>query len=135
MILVDTSYLIALFDATDPHFARALAWSPLLFQRLLVPQYVLWETVNFFSSPIDRPKAHAIVDYVRSEQSAEMVAASDALFKAGLSLHAARMDKSWSLTDCISFHLMRERGITQALTTDHHFTQAGFDALLRRDPL
>ena len=52
----------------------------------------------------------------------------------GLSLHVARMDKSWSLTDCISFYLMRERGITQALTTDHHFTQAGFEALLRRDP-
>jgi uncharacterized protein len=44
------------------------------------------------------------------------------------------MDKSWSLTDCISFAVMNDRGITRAMAYDHHFEQAGFEALLRRDP-
>ena len=45
-----------------------------------------------------------------------------------------RPDKEWSLTDCISFVLMRERSVHEALAYDHHFEQAGFVALLRRDP-
>lgn len=53
------------------------------------------------------------------------------LFDAGLELYASRSDKEWSLTDCISFVVMRERGITDALTGDHHFEQAGFVALLK----
>ncbi len=44
------------------------------------------------------------------------------------------MDQEWSLTDCISFIVMQQRGISPALTYDHHFEQAGFEALLRRDP-
>jgi uncharacterized protein len=42
----------------------------------------------------------------------------------------SRRDKEWSLTDCISFVVMKERGLTEALTADHHFEQAGFKALL-----
>jgi uncharacterized protein len=44
----------------------------------------------------------------------------------GTDLYNARSDKGWSLTDCISFEVMREHGLTEALTADHHFTQAGF---------
>ncbi len=62
------------------------------------------------------------------------IPASPQLLDAGLALHAARPDKEWSLTDCVSFHLMRERGLTQTLAHDHHFAQAGFDPLLQRDP-
>jgi len=49
----------------------------------------------------------------------------------GVTLYASRPDKQWSLTDCISFEIMRERGVTEALTGDHHFEQAGFMALLK----
>jgi predicted nucleic acid-binding protein len=52
------------------------------------------------------------------------------LFDAGLELYSRRPDKEWSLTDCISFVVMEEHGLTEALTTDHHFEQAGFTALL-----
>jgi predicted nucleic acid-binding protein len=62
------------------------------------------------------------------------IPASPELFADGLRLHHERPDKEWSLTDCISFHVMRERGITRALAYDIHFEQAGFEALLRRDP-
>jgi uncharacterized protein len=46
-------------------------------------------------------------------------------------MFAARSDKRWSLTDCISFVVMQERGLTEALTADRHFEQAGFSILLR----
>jgi predicted nucleic acid-binding protein len=45
-------------------------------------------------------------------------------------LYRNRADKNWSLTDCISFVVMKRKGITEALTGDHHFEQAGFKALL-----
>jgi predicted nucleic acid-binding protein len=71
---------------------------------------------------------------VRSHPTYEVIPASADLFEAGLRLHADRSDKAWSLTDCFSFVVMEQRGIRQALTFDHHFEQAGFEALLRRDP-
>ena len=46
----------------------------------------------------------------------------------------ARMDKEWGLTDCVSFVVMQERNLTQALTTDRHFSQAGFADLLANLP-
>lgn len=64
----------------------------------------------------------------------EVIPVSESSFLGGLDLHTRRNDKNWSLTDCISFHLMQTRGIRQALAFDQHFDQAGFDPLLRRRP-
>ena len=55
-----------------------------------------------------------------------MVLASHELFTAGVELYCQRPDKDWSLTDCISFVVMKHGQITEALATDHHFEQAGF---------
>lgn len=52
------------------------------------------------------------------------------LFESGLARYESRPDKDWSLTDCISFVVMERHGVADALTGDHHFTQAGFRALL-----
>jgi predicted nucleic acid-binding protein len=68
-------------------------------------------------------------DCLRNE-AIRVVHASRALLEEGISLYGARADKEWSLTDCISFVVMRDEGIIQALTGDHHFEQAGFKALL-----
>jgi predicted nucleic acid-binding protein len=62
---------------------------------------------------------------------AEVVAPSQSQFGNPLALYDQRPDKSWSLTDCISFQIMEDRGISAALTGDHHFEQAGFVALLQ----
>jgi uncharacterized protein len=134
MILLDTGYFIALFTPDDDLHARAAAWSLHLAEPLLVTEYILLECVNCFSRPQDRPSAHALIEHVRSDGVCEVVPASQELFEAGLRLHRDRPDKEWSLTDCISFELMAERGMNQALAYDHHFEQAGFEALLRRDP-
>jgi len=66
----------------------------------------------------------------RNDHESIFVAASHEWFERGLDLYCSRPDKSWSLTDCISFLVMEEHGVMEALTGDHHFVQAGFVALL-----
>jgi hypothetical protein len=134
MILVDTGFFLALTQPRDALHARALLWAQAVAEPLLVTDYVLWETVNALSASADRKKAHLLLDHVRVSPGYEVVPASDDLTAAGLKLHAGRPDKDWSLTDCISFAVMADRGLTRALAFDHHFEQAGFEALLRRDP-
>jgi uncharacterized protein len=68
---------------------------------------------------------------LEADQKAEIVLPGPALWQRGIELYAERPDKGWSLTDCISFVVMQDRGITDALTADHHFEQAGFTALLK----
>ena len=67
------------------------------------------------------------------DPSVEVVPLSEVLFDKGFELYRQRPDKEWGLTDCVSFVLMQERGITDALTADTHFRQAGFRALLSED--
>ena len=134
MILLDTGYLIAVGDARDALHPRAVKWSETIAERLLVTEHVLIEAVNHFSTPANRGCAHKLMEWVLADAGVEIVWADRALFESGLRLHRARADKAWSLTDCISFFLMQERGIPAALAYDIHFEQAGFEALLRRDP-
>ena len=83
---------------------------------------------------MDRPKAHQLLRLVTTSPGYEVVAATPDLAREGLLLHEQRADKAWSWTDCISFVVMTTRGVRRALTHDRHFEQAGFEALLRRDP-
>jgi predicted nucleic acid-binding protein len=134
MIFLDTSYLLALVQPRDSLHTRAQAWAKALKEPLVVTEYILWELLNALSAPLDRPKAHAVVQQLQSAGDCEMVPASAQLWQTGLQFHHARSDKEWSFTDGISFLVMTKRHVHKALTYDHHFEQAGFEALLRRDP-
>jgi len=134
MIFLDTSCLVALALGQDALHARAEAWSAHLPGPFLTTEYVLCEFVNLLSGPTNRAKAHAMVAQIDGDPEIEIVSGAAALFRSGLAMHAERLDKSWSLTDCISFVVMRQRAITEALTHDHHFEQAGFKALLGYAP-
>jgi len=134
MIFADTGYFIALFTPRDHLHERAVAWSDAINEPVITTEYVLLECVNALSKTRNRPSARILVNHVREATGWEFISASRETFDAGLRLHFARPDKDWSLTDCISFHLMRSKGITRALAYDEHFTQAGFDPLLRRQP-
>ncbi len=131
MIFADTGFFIAILNPRDELHSRALGWLPVVKAPLVVSEYVIWETINYFSMPIDRPKVHAWLAQVRSGASFEVVAASPALFDAAVQLHRQRPDQQWSLTDCASFVIMQDKGIREALAWDHHFEQAGYLALLR----
>ncbi len=93
--------------------------------------FVLVEVGNFLARSEDRPVFLELVDRLRASPSTEIVPAGRALLDAGLELYRKRSDKDWSLTDCISFVVMQQRGIREALTADHHFEQAGYVALLK----
>jgi len=134
MIFVDTGFLIALLSPRDSLHARAHAWVAVVSEPLLVTEYVLWELINGLSMPADRPKVHAAVDQIRAASDWEIVVASGELFEQGLRRHRERQDKAWSLTDCISFQVMQARDVRRALSYDHHFEQAGFEALLLKEP-
>src|SRR5713226_8102329 len=133
MIGVDTGFFLALCQPRDALHPRAQAWAKAIADPLLVTEYVLWETVNALSLPVDRAKAHALIGFVRAASNYEIVPASHELFEKGLQFHQ-QPDKEWSLTDCISFVVLSDRGIDKALAHDRHYEQAGFEALLRRDP-
>jgi len=134
MIFADTGYFVAQLKPRDNLYQRATVWANALHEPLLTTEYILVEVADALSEPRDRAKLHALMAVLRQPGNCEIIPASSALFEAGLQLHAARPDKEWSLTDCISFVTMRERNVTRALAYDHHFEQAGFEALLRREP-
>jgi hypothetical protein len=92
---------------------------------------VLVEVGNFLSRSGDRPLFVRLIKALRGDPSLANLPSERILFERGLNLYASRMDKDWSLTDCISFVVMKERTITEALTGDHHFEQAGFKILLK----
>jgi len=70
---------------------------------------------------------------LQSSPDVRIVSSSDDWFERGVELYRQRPDKEWSLTDCISFAVMREMKISEALTGDHHFEQAGVKALLKEE--
>lgn len=127
----DTSYFLSLLIPTDEYHARAFAWSSSSQRPIVTTEYVVFEVGNFIAAP---PARSLFAPFLRTLQTAtgfSIVPASPRLLQNAVDLYLQRADKSWSLTDCASFVTMRERNITDALTSDRHFEQAGFNALLR----
>ena len=91
---------------------------------------VLLEVADGLSSPARRGVCAGFLDDLAREPKTTVRCVDDDLFQRGLDLYRTRSDKGWSLTDCISFVVMADEGLTEALTGDHHFEQAGFAALL-----
>jgi hypothetical protein len=128
---LDTSYLLALVLEDDAHHHRALELKRGLSGHLLTTEHVLLEFMDALSGESLRPRALQTVGLLRGSRAVRVVAGTASLFEEGLADFARYDDKEWTLTDCISFIVMRREGVTEALTTDHHFEQAGFRALLR----
>lgn len=127
----DSFHLLALFNGRDAAHERAVAASKDLQGILVTTDWVLVETADALSDPANRIRCAQFIDDLRRSRRVEIEPASRVLFDAGWDLYRQRSDKDWSLTDCISFVVMQDREITEALTGDHHFEQAGFRALLK----
>jgi predicted nucleic acid-binding protein len=123
----DTSFWIALVDRRDAYHLKAVECSQKLSGKIVTTEAVLLETINTFSKPNWRPHVIALIDHIRTRDDIEIVYKT---WHHGWDLFIGRSDKSWSLTDCLSFLVMRERELTDALASDSHFRQAGFQALL-----
>ena len=111
-----------------------MAWSTVVSGPFVTTEFVLLEFVNLLSTPRQRARAHAALSSIYADREIHVVPATAEAFARGLALHGARPDKSWSLTDYISFDVMRSTQATDSLTYDQHFEQAGFRALLRDKP-
>lgn len=126
----DTGYFVATSNALDALHGKAIDLMRSFTGRIVTTEYVLVETANFFCRQSTRFVVPILLHAIRTDRNAEVVPASGELFDRGVALFAARPDKDWSLTDCISFTVMADRGLTEALTADRHFEQAGFLPLL-----
>ena len=129
-VFADTSFYQAFFNKRDRWHFEAKRLVEALESGIVTTDYILVELGALMARGEARALYIRFVDQVRADPDTELIAASRDLFNQGLALFAARLDKGWSLTDCISFAVMRERGLVQALTSDHHFEQAGFACLL-----
>lgn len=132
-VFLDTSFLIALENRSDPHHQRAKELDRELFDEdaiLVLHWGILLEIGDGYARIGRRGKAEDLFDRLRSEDRYQVESLTESLLDDGMDLYLSRSDKEWGLTDCLSFALMRAEGISEALTADVHFRQAGFTALL-----
>jgi hypothetical protein len=131
MILVDSVYVIALVNERDQHHARAIELSEQFDgSPLLITDGILLEIGNSLSRRF-RLEAITAIEKLTSYPEMTRVHITSDLFERSFELFRSRRDKAWGLVDCISFVVMRDFGVVEALTHDEHFVQAGFRALLR----
>jgi predicted nucleic acid-binding protein len=133
-VFLDTAFAIALSSSSDEHHENAVSLADHLEAngtRIVTTRAVVIEIGNALSKGRYRQAAVALLESLERDTSVEIVPVSEQLYGRGFDLFAQRPDKEWGVTDCISFVVMGDRGIKEALTTDQHFEQAGFIALLR----
>ena len=136
-VFLDTAYAIALSAPADAFHARAVSlaqWIEASSIRLVTTRAVTLEIGNALAKARHRRAAVELLGAIEDDESIEIVGLSEAVYERAFRLYGERMDKEWGLIDCVSFVVMADRGITDALTTDEHFQQAGFRALLRETP-
>ena len=134
-VFADTSGWASFFLEDDRHHAKAFS---LIIQwkqqnrNIVTTSYVLSELIVLLSSR--GQQRSAVLNYIKTIRSAdwvEIIHIDKSLDEKAWQLLADRLDKQWSLVDAVSFVVMQERGITEALTADRHFEQAHFVRLLK----
>jgi predicted nucleic acid-binding protein len=130
---LDGAYVIALSAPKDQYHERAVELAQRIEverSRLITSRAVVLEIGNALSKLRYRAAALELLNSMEEDPNVEIVPLSEELYRQALQLYRERTDKEWGLTDCISFIIMQSYGITEALTADVHFQQAGFRALL-----
>lgn len=132
-VFIDTSFFIALANRDDMVHPRAKSLQA-EFRRTkskkITTEHILFEVGDGLSRLKFRQLAIDIILTVLKDDTFEVVPSSSVLFQSAIDLYCNRADKEWELTDCSSFVVMRQKGIQVAASTDKHFQQAGFRALL-----
>jgi uncharacterized protein len=134
-IFVDTAALVALGNRQDQWHPLAVKVSRQLTLsgcRFVTTDAVLLEVGNTFSRAAYKSVALQLIESARQSPRWQCLAVDRDLFDRGLARYRQMADKDWSLTDCISLVVAADHAIDQVFTSDHHFTQAGLQILLRR---
>ena len=130
-VFCDTFFFLVAINQSDRRHHQALAWSNSYDGFLLTTAWVITEVADALAERQNRRAFEPFYQTLKEDQRIQIVPAEPSLWERGLALYFQRPDKEWSLTDCISFVVMQDEGLTEALTGDHHFGQAGFTVLLR----
>ena len=126
----DSLYFLALVNPRDAYHVRAVEFARNWRGVTVTTRWVLAEVGDGLSGEANRALAVRLIERVTASARFRVTRGSDDLFERGFDLYRQREDKSWSLTDGISFVGMADEKLTEALTGDRHFAQAGFTALL-----
>jgi uncharacterized protein len=133
-IFADTFYWIALTNPRDNWHQRVLELTATLDRiQIITTDEVLTEVLNFLCThgpPMRRRTAQLIRD-ILEDPNIEVISQTHSSFNQGLILYEKRLDKAYSLTDCISMQIMKQMSIEEILTHDKHFTQEGFRILFQ----
>jgi len=132
-VFLDTSYAVALSATTDENHARAVELADELETsgtHFITTRAILLEIGNALSKVRHRSAAIRLLTALENDPKVEIVGASDELYRRAFEIFSDRVDKEWGLIDCMSFVVMNDEGINDALTADNHFRQAGFHVLL-----
>lgn len=129
-VFIDSALYIAAVNPRDSLHQKALALMLRHHGKAVTTQFVLLEVANHLSKFPARKLLPSLLNEIQADADTIVVPATALLYKRGLSLLISRTDREWSLTDCISFVVMKESGITEAFAHNHHFEQAGFKPLL-----
>jgi len=132
LVFLDTSYVLALVNTKDEFHSVAETLADEILSPVVTTEAILVEIGNALAKVQWRSLAIGTIEDLIDDPDIEIVSVSCELFSKAFRMYKDRMDKEWGLTDCISFVIMQERKMTKALTTDHHFEQAGFIALMKR---
>jgi predicted nucleic acid-binding protein len=131
---IDTGFLIALESSDDRHHQTAQnCWREIIALRpiFFTTSYVFDETVTYFNSRGRHDKAVEVGNRLLNSSSTTFIHVDESYFDEGWKYFKMHQDKSYSLTDCISFIVMNQFSIQKALTFDKHFGQAGFEGVPR----
>jgi predicted nucleic acid-binding protein len=115
----------------DETHARAATFTASFNGSVVTTAWVLNELANFLAKPPNRALFLEMLRAIQADGRISVVPMTQEMFERGVALYGQRLDKEWSVTDCISSLVMKEQGLTDALTSDHHFEQAGFNVLLK----
>jgi predicted nucleic acid-binding protein len=129
-VFADTSYYLALVNSLDQHHAAACQWTSSFSGTSVTTAWVIAELANAMSQSANRPFFLSLLRDLQNDARVAIVPPTTEMFDRGLDLFSRRSDKDWSLTDCISFLVMQDRGLTDAASLDHHFSQAGFNIVI-----
>ena len=132
-VFADTAYYLALTNPRDQYAPAATRFTAGFAGAFVTTAWVLTEVANSLTRGSDRALFCELYQDLANDRRVTIVPAAQDLFEQGIELFSKRPDKEWSLTDCISYIVMQEYGLTEALTADHHFEQAGFTILLENE--
>lgn len=125
-VFADSFFWIALLNRRDEYHNKARIYLGNFTGRIITTQWVLAEVADAMAGSTARQSIQPFFQELAASRAVTVLEATSALFLMGIRLYHERPDKNWSLTDCISFVVMSDHGLNEALTGDHHFAQAGF---------